>query len=75
MCRSIWDMMRHICHCWPEKYLIKIFQQTVLAMDPDSRIVVETVVLPIVSSRRDGQATAGIYGATCSLDIRLTLAL
>ena len=40
-------MMRHICHCWPDKYLIQILQQTALAMDPDSRmIVVETVVLP-----------------------------
>ena len=40
-------MMRHICHCWPDKYLIKILQQTVLTMDPGSRIiVVETVVLP-----------------------------
>ena len=40
-------MMRHICHCWPDKYLIKILQQTVPAMDPHAKIiVVETVVLP-----------------------------
>ena len=39
-------MMRHICHCWPDKYLIKILQQTVPAMDRDAKIVVvETVVL------------------------------
>lgn len=39
-------MMRHICHCWPDKYLIKILQQTVPAMDPNAKIVVvETVVL------------------------------
>ncbi len=39
-------MMRHICHCWPDRYLIKILQQTVLAMEPGSRIiVVETIVL------------------------------
>ena len=40
-------MMRHICHCWPDNNLIKILQQTVLAMDPGSRIiVVETVDIP-----------------------------
>ena len=46
VCAEVY-MMRHICDCWRDIYLIKIFQQTVLAMDPDSRIiVVETVVLP-----------------------------
>ncbi|KAI4211975.1 MAG: hypothetical protein LQ351_005315 [Letrouitia transgressa] len=40
-------MMRHICHCWPDKHLIKILQQTVPAMGPDSKVlVVETIVLP-----------------------------
>ncbi|KAI4159295.1 MAG: hypothetical protein LQ342_006699 [Letrouitia transgressa] len=40
-------MMRHICHCWPDKHLIKILQQNVPAMGPDSKIVVvETIVLP-----------------------------
>ena len=40
-------MMRHICHCWPEKYLIKLLQQTMQAMGANSKIVVvETIVLP-----------------------------
>ena len=40
-------MMRHICHCWPDKYLIKILQNCVPAMSPTAKIVVvETVVLP-----------------------------
>ena len=40
-------MMRHICHCWPDKYLIKILKGIVPAMAPRSKIVVvETIVLP-----------------------------
>ena len=40
-------MMRHICHCWPDKQLIKIFQQLVPAMEPNSKIIIiETIVLP-----------------------------
>ena len=40
-------MMQHVCHCWSDKDLIQILQQTALAMNPTSTsIVVETVVLP-----------------------------
>ena len=40
-------MMRHICHCWPDKYMIKILQNIVPSMGPNAKIVVvETIVLP-----------------------------